>query len=185
MFGKKCTVIGISPKFVTTGTIDNKLSLVQVIAWHWTGTMISLAEQAPNRCWCSGPFCYLLLSMVTANARRHYLCNISSYWLRPCSAIDRKWSWQWSIMFCLFCIHPANERRHYIVTSSLIGWVHALNSSCVLYLIVGPTLSIDTGNTVHCNGIPTHMKYHINFYIIVITILNMIKLQHDLWYVIK
>ena len=28
-------------------------------------------------------------------------------------------------------IHPTNERRRYIVTSSLIGWVHAQNDPCI------------------------------------------------------
>ena len=27
----------------------------------------------------------------------------------------------------ILCVRPANERRHYIVTSSLIGWAHAQN----------------------------------------------------------
>ena len=31
-----------------------------------------------------GPIFYLWPSMVLANKRRHYLCNIFSYWLRPC-----------------------------------------------------------------------------------------------------
>ena len=33
---------------------------------------------------------YLWLIKVWANERRCYICNIFSYWLRPCSAIDRK-----------------------------------------------------------------------------------------------
>ena len=34
---KFCIAIQISLKFVPTGRIDNKLTLVQVIAWCWTG----------------------------------------------------------------------------------------------------------------------------------------------------
>ena len=30
----------------------------------------------------------------------------------------------------ILCMRPANERRHYIVTSSLIGWVHTQNDPC-------------------------------------------------------
>ena len=33
------------------------------------------------------------------------------------------------VIYCdtgiIFCMHPVNERRCYIVTSSLIGWAHA------------------------------------------------------------
>ena len=31
----------------------------------------------------------------------------------------------------LLCMHPVNERRRYIVTSSLIGWVHTQNDICI------------------------------------------------------
>ena len=34
----------------------------------------------------------------------------------------------------VLCIHPANERRRYIVTSSIIGWVHTQNSPWVWHL---------------------------------------------------
>ena len=40
------------------------------------------------------------------------------------------WSWWWiaiqglSSLLALQCMHPANERWRYIVTSSLIGWAH-------------------------------------------------------------
>ena len=30
----------------------------------------------------------------------------------------------------ILCMHPANERLRYIVTSSLIGWAHTLNDPC-------------------------------------------------------
>ena len=38
---------------------------------------------------------------------------------------DRKCTWY--ILRIILCMHPANERRCYIVTSSLIGWVHTQN----------------------------------------------------------
>ena len=41
-------------------------------------------------------------------------CNAISHWLDAC---------------------PANERWRYIVTPSLIGWVHTQNNSCILYHI--------------------------------------------------
>ena len=33
----------------------------------------------------------------------------------------------------IFCIRPANERWHYIVTSSLIGWAHAQDDPYIFY----------------------------------------------------
>ena len=30
----------------------------------------------------------------------------------------------------ILCMHPANERRRYIVTSSLIGWAHTQHYPC-------------------------------------------------------
>ena len=34
----------------------------------------------------------------------------------------------WAVI--ILCVHPANERWRYIVTSSLIGWVHTQNDPC-------------------------------------------------------
>ena len=31
----------------------------------------------------------------------------------------------------ILCMLPADERRRYIVTSSLIGWAHTQNDACV------------------------------------------------------
>ena len=35
------------------------------------------------------------------------------------------------------CMHPANERRSYIVASSLISWVHTQNDPWTQYCEVG------------------------------------------------
>ena len=32
----------------------------------------------------------------------------------------------------ILCVRPANERRRYIVTPSLIGWAHTQNDPCIL-----------------------------------------------------
>ena len=37
MIEKFCISLWISEKFVPKGPIDNKSTLVQVMAWHWTG----------------------------------------------------------------------------------------------------------------------------------------------------
>ena len=39
-------------------------------------------------CSSSGPVFYLTLSKVSANERRHYMCNVFFRWLRPCPAIE-------------------------------------------------------------------------------------------------
>ena len=31
----------------------------------------------------------------------------------------------------ILCVRPANERCHYIVVSSLIGWAHVQNDLCI------------------------------------------------------
>ena len=52
--------------------------------------------------WCSkrgsetpGPVFYRLLNNASANERRRHICNVFFHWLRPFSAIDRKWSRLW------------------------------------------------------------------------------------------
>ena len=37
----------------------------------------------------------------------------------------------------ILCVHPANERRRYNVTSSLIGWAHTQNTPCSCTAING------------------------------------------------
>ena len=45
------------------------------------------------------------------------------------------------------CKHPANERRRYIVTSSLIGWAHAWKFSLIIATVVG-SLATQWGRAV-------------------------------------
>ena len=42
----------------------------------------------------------------------------------------------------MLCMHPANERRRYIVTSPLIGWVHAQNDLWIWMLYMGEDMAI-------------------------------------------
>ena len=54
------------------------------------------------------------------------------------------WSWCYNsytvLLYCIpgiiLCMHPANERWRYNVTSSLIGWAHAQNEPCILYWVI-------------------------------------------------
>ena len=41
---------------------------------------------------------------------------------------------KWVIAGIIFCMHPANERWRYIVTSSLIGWAHRQNNPCIVMM---------------------------------------------------
>ena len=43
---------------------------------------------------------------VAANERRHCTCNVVSQWLRPCSAIERKWCYD----VFLFCISHSQTK---------------------------------------------------------------------------
>ena len=53
----------------------------------------------------------------------------------------------------ILCMRPANERRHYNVTSSLIGWAHTQNDLCLrvpIYMFESLGLLIHSvGNTSH------------------------------------
>ena len=43
--------------------------------------------------------------------------------------------WQLICTGIILCMHPANERWRYIVTSSPIGWVHTQNDPCMHLLV--------------------------------------------------
>ena len=45
----------------------------------------------------------------------------------------------------ILCMRPANERRRYNVTSSLIGWAHSQNGPCDSYQITTQYAYSDTG----------------------------------------
>ena len=63
------------------------------------------------------------------------LCNDVSHWsganiesaLYTCRVFDGQYTYETGIISCM---HPANERRRYNVTSSLIGWAHLQNDPC-------------------------------------------------------
>ena len=57
---------------------------------------------------------------------------------------------RWRDADIILCMHSANERRHYIVPSSFIGWVHTQNEP----RDGGPAL-IKTGNTWHRTCVPS------------------------------
>ena len=47
----------------------------------------------------------------------------------PNVASDDKFGIMTTLAGIILCMHPANERRRYSVTPSLIGWVHTQNES--------------------------------------------------------
>ena len=74
-------------------------TLIQIkMQWFWLKEIDFKILSAKWQPFClglswyhQGSFC-IWLSKVSANERRHYKCNVFSHWLRPCSAIDRKWA---------------------------------------------------------------------------------------------
>ena len=63
-----------------------------------------------------------------------------------------------SVSGIIFCMHTANERRRYIVTSFLIGWAHSQNDPCSM---------------VQCHSSEGHFTSHISA-------INHIKSQNSL-----
>ena len=154
--GMKITrvLIYISLKFVTRGPVDKNASMVQIMAWHRTGDkplskplmsylLMHICVTRPQ--WVKLEFkiqfslwkkhlkvsswnvfhLFLGLSVLTDPVVHGNVVNIS-----VCM----------SAQICLYsgvisCIRPANERWRYIVTSSLIGWVHTKWSLCICQVI--------------------------------------------------
>ena len=61
-----------------------------------------------------------------------------------------------------FGMPPANERQRYIVTSSLIGWVHPQNNPCtLLYWLsyIASNISISEKIDMHYSDIPHTLKH--------------------------
>ena len=57
--------------------------------------------------------------------------------------------------FVILCMHPANERRRYSVTSSLIGWLHTQNDPWSLY---------HEQHFVYWRQCRKHLIWHLCFY---------------------
>ena len=70
---------------------------------------------------------WLWLSRVWANERRHYICNVFSYWLKPYSTIDRKPALYHQPICTLQFIDPSSPFS--------LGWF-------LLWPIHGPTRAI-------------------------------------------
>ena len=61
--------------------------------------------------------------------------NVSIWWrhhaymVRLCKVLGMCWMYMLQNIPWIICMRPANERRRYIVTPSLIGWMHTQNDS--------------------------------------------------------
>ena len=53
----------------------------------------------------------------------------------------------------ILCMHPANERRRYNVTLSLIGWVHPQNDPCCAQIIAPPLAPSRPWNVEWCTPV--------------------------------
>ena len=62
------------------------------------------------------PMSVITLGMGSSQSKMVLQCNVISYWLSPYPM-----TYDTGIFLCM---RPANERRRYYVTSSLIGWAH-------------------------------------------------------------
>ena len=127
---------GHESNYTTTG-LDNELSPVRHQAIIWTKLKVNMSlgnifqwnmirniisinkmhlKMLSAKCWL---FCRNL------NMFKGFLkvqcwaldCHVSQHFMHPSAGI-------------ILYMHPANERRCYIVTSSLIGWVHTQNDPC-------------------------------------------------------
>ena len=56
---------------------------------------------------------------------QHLCCAMTKHIL-----VIESWALPDGISGIILCMRPANERRRYIVTSSLIGWAHTQNDPC-------------------------------------------------------
>ena len=58
---------------------------------------------------------------------------------------QRQWWCHWDIDLLhtqgLLCMRPANERRRYTITSSVIGWAHTQNDPCIFDIRIADLLS--------------------------------------------
>ena len=126
---------GVLICLVSWGFNDYKPALVQMMAWHWNPQIAKFMGPAwgpPGSCRPQmGPMlapCTMLSGIS---------CLSEALWCH------RSWSWL-HIGSCngflsdgtcpgiSLCLCPANERRRYIVTWSLIGWAHTQNDPCCL-----------------------------------------------------
>ena len=82
----------------------------------------------------------IILCMHLANERRRYIVHrlsligridhfvyAPSHWetMLHCNIVSH-----WLGTFIIFCMHPANDIRYCIVTSSLTGWAHSQHNPC-------------------------------------------------------
>ena len=92
--------INISLKCVPKCLINNITALVQIMAWRWPGNK-PLSEP-------------MMVSLPT------HICVTRPQWVNPCCAEFILGNVKHTGLILGLC--PVNERRHYSVTPSLIGW---------------------------------------------------------------
>ena len=84
------------------------------------------------------------------------------------------------------CMQPANERRHYVATSSLIGWMHARNDPwcwiCHNFIRVA-TVRSKSGNCKSGNFVICYQSQGIvrEFRVWSISMHNFHRLVNDIW----
>ena len=109
-------------------------------------------------------------------------------WTTPCLQMRNRQLTLWSV-YCgnvaeidpkiILCMHPANERRRYNVTSSLFAWAHTLNdpycphynsTECTwfcadMYMLLWYTTSIQCTRLKYYDYIKQYIKVYSHMYI--------------------
>ena len=105
--------------------ITNKQSYLAI---RYDNDFLCLYEglQKYGLCLPSPPLCWGVIDITLCSGPRCYIFAVdfpSSHVLHPASVR--------TMAGIILCMHPANERRRYNVTSSLIGWAHSQTDPCL------------------------------------------------------
>ena len=118
---------------VLNGLVVNKSVLVQVMVWRLTATSHYFNQYWPT-VWChatspgynelSNCCCLVFLLFLTGKeAQRSMWC----WWCSLFGTEMKKNAFSLTGLNLILGLRPANERRRYFVTTSLVSWVQAWN----------------------------------------------------------
>ena len=114
----------------------------------WFGRFMIRANRIFIRIWlqdCNPLWTGFLSMLIVDNCRVRHNTGQSLSQRSPCGASS-------AYTGIILGMHPATERWHYNVTSSLIGWAHSQNDPCI-YL---NCFFRFPGSTVRCRYNPVH-----------------------------
>ena len=137
----------ISPINVPKGSVNNMLALAKIMPWCWAGDGHCSGQLVALVYWRMHASVGLggLNSHLNMAYVRTIIMTITDTLKRPCyvSGDNRRYvqgsfvyapiQWKTALQGIILCIRPANEKRRYIVTPSLIGRVHTQNDFCTCH----------------------------------------------------